>query len=240
MLKYLKYYKIVFSSLFITGFQALKIIANSLLGIQTREKVDAISKKWAQKLVKEIELKIEVKGLENIPNEKNQSYIFMSNHCSIYDIPIAIAVFSGSIRMLAKKEMKYYPLLGQAMSSGEYLFVDRKNLNSALEDLKIAEKKMKSGIKVWIYPEGTRSIDGKIKNFKKGGFHLALGANAIIIPVSFKGSGNILAPHSLKLKIGQEVLINVGKPIYAKNYTKESVNNLKDDTEKIIRSLHES
>ena len=236
----IKHYKVIVACLFITGIQSLKIILNSILGILTRKKVDAISKEWAQKLVKEIELDLKIEGLENVSYVKNQAYIFMSNHLSLYDIPIALSSFPGSIRMLAKKEMKNYPLLGQAMTSGEYLFIDRKNFKSALQDLKHAEEKMKNGIRVWIYPEGTRSADGKIKNFKKGGFHLAIQSKAIIIPVCILGSGDILPPHSYNLKTGQKVLIKVGHPIKAEDYSKDSVEQLKEKTESIIRNLHES
>jgi 1-acyl-sn-glycerol-3-phosphate acyltransferase len=143
----------------------------------------------------------------------------MSNHASLYDIPLIYAALPGSIRMIAKKELFRIPLWGYTTKKIEVLSIDRSNSAQAKLDLNYAKEKMRSGIVLWIAPEGTRSRHGKLNSFKKGGFILALETGATIIPVGIRGSDKILPPGTWHFGLNQKVEIHIGEPIDSTQYT---------------------
>jgi len=139
----------------------------------------------------------------------------MSNHASLYDIPIILASLPGSIRMIAKRELSYIPYFGTSLKHSEFIFIDRKNRLKAIEDLKIAKRNMLNGIVVWAAPEGTRSRNGVLGPFKKGIFKLAQEIDAIIIPVVIIGSRQLLPAKTWQFHPGQHIIVRIGAPIYA-------------------------
>jgi len=142
----------------------------------------------------------------------------MVNHRSHYDIPLSFVSLPGSIRMLTKNELFKIPIWGKGMKAAEFISIDRKNLEQALKDLDEARRLMLSGIVLWVAPEGSRSRTGKLGEFKKGGFMLALQTGAIIIPVGIKGSETILPPDSLDFYLNRKVDITIGEPLDAALY----------------------
>lgn len=150
----------------------------------------------------------------------------MSNHRSHYDIPLTILSLPASIRMLTKKELFKIPLWGRGMAAGEFICIDRNNIEQAKQDLKKAREKMEDGIVLWIAPEGTRSRTGRMGTFKKGGFILAIEAGAQIIPVGIRGSEKVLQPKTWEFFLDQKVDIHIGKPIDASAYTLENKDEL--------------
>jgi 1-acyl-sn-glycerol-3-phosphate acyltransferase len=123
--------------------------------------------------------------------------------------------------MLTKKELFKIPLWGRGMAAGEFICIDRKNIEQAKQDLKKAREKMEDGIVLWISPEGTRSRTGRMGPFKKGGFILAIEAGAQIIPVGIRGSEKVLQPETWEFFLDQKVEVYIGKPIDASAYTLE-------------------
>jgi 1-acyl-sn-glycerol-3-phosphate acyltransferase len=131
-------------------------------------------------------VKIELRGMENLVPGRN--YIFMSNHASNLDPPILIPVIPGRCSVLVKKELFRLPILGTGMKMVNLVPVDRSNRESAIESVNAATQVLRQGLHMVIYPEGTRSSDGRLLPFKKGPFHLALDSGVPIVPVTLLGT----------------------------------------------------
>jgi 1-acyl-sn-glycerol-3-phosphate acyltransferase len=131
-------------------------------------------------------IKIEIRGAENL--SPGRSYIFMSNHVSNLDPPILIPVIPGRCSVLVKKELFRLPILGTGMRMVGLVPVDRSNRESAIESVNAATEVLRQGLHMVIFPEGTRSTDGRLLPFKKGPFHLAADSGVPIIPVTLLGT----------------------------------------------------
>jgi len=204
----------------------LSSVAIYLSKFGTRQQMNDLICAWSRKLMDVVKLSVQVfnpYGFQFLPN---QVYIIMSNHASLYDIPLIFTSLPGSIRMIAKKELMRVPIWGLAMKRADFIFVDRENRTQAMRDLVVAKEKMMTGIVIWMAPEGTRSKNGKLNVFKKGGFMLALETGAIILPVGIRGAEKILPAKTLKFTLNQQVEVHVGKPIDTRNYTVKTRNEL--------------
>jgi 1-acyl-sn-glycerol-3-phosphate acyltransferase len=131
-------------------------------------------------------VKIVVRGVENL--EPGQNYIFLSNHVSNLDPPLLIPVIPGRCSVLVKKELFRIPILGTGMKLAELVPVDRSNREAAIESVNAAIKVLQHGLHMVIYPEGTRSADGRLLPFKKGPFHLAIDSGVPVVPVTLLGT----------------------------------------------------
>ena len=173
--------------------------------------VQFIMSKWAWFLLKLAGVKIEVNGLENIT--QGESYIFISNHASLLDIPTVCLGLPFQLRFLAKKELFKIPLFGPALLSAGHIKIDRGNLESAVKSLKEAAIVLKKrGYSALVFAEGTRSLNGEVGRFKKGGVILALSMGIPIVPVSISGSASLAAKGVYLVKSGK-IKMTIGKPI---------------------------
>ena len=161
----------------------------------------------------------------------------MSNHSSLYDIPLMFVTLPGSIRMLTKKELFRIPVWGKGMKDGEFISIDRDNRRQAFRDLEEAKKKLESGVTLWVAPEGTRSRTGKIGPFKKGGFMLAMKTGATIVPVGIRGSFEVLPAKTSCFELGRKAEIHIGTPIETRNLSKRDMDRLITEVESRIRLL---
>jgi 1-acyl-sn-glycerol-3-phosphate acyltransferase len=142
----------------------------------------------------------------------------MSNHQSHLDIPMLYATLpSPTIRMLAKKELFEIPLWGRGLRAAEYIEVDRSNHAAAIRSIETAARLVRDGVSIYLAPEGTRSRDGRIGKLKKGGFHLALGTGAPIVPVAVQGTIDILPRGGKVMQTGRQVRVTIGTPIPVEN-----------------------
>lgn len=141
-------------------------------------------------------VKIKTEGLENV--DKNEKYLIVSNHQSVFDIPVIGAALPLNIRIIAKKELSRFPLFGQMLLLYDFVFVDRHNQRKAVRDLKKAADLLKY-YSFLIFPEGTRSKDGSVGIFKTGGLSLAFESGVKILPVAIIGVDKIM-------KIGQLIV----------------------------------
>ena len=165
---------------------------------------------WARTILFVSGVKIKTSGVDKLGPER--SYIFMANHQSNFDI---LAVFAGlpfQFRWLAKAELFKIPIFAQGMRGCGYISIDRKNRESAFRSLRMAADRIKNGASVMIFPEGTRSRDGKLLPFKKGGFVLAKGAGVPIVPVAITGSFDIMAKTGIRIRSGN-ITVTVLDPI---------------------------
>ncbi len=221
MLNTLARYWIVSRSIFTTWFWSLIAMSVIIPGLRSRQRSNYFVRTWSASLLRIIDLDYQVFNPHNVKFEPGKHYIVMCNHSSLYDIPLSVMAIDGSVRMLAKKELRHIPIFGYAMAKNEFLFIDRKNRNQAIKDLKLAAEKMRSGIILWIAPEGTRSRDGRLLPFKKGGFMLAIETGATIVPLGIRGAIDIVEPRTFKVKRGQHAEMHIGQPIDASAYTLE-------------------
>jgi 1-acyl-sn-glycerol-3-phosphate acyltransferase len=194
-------------------------VVEALAGRLTRETCDRRLSQWAERLVREAGIDLEVSGLEHA--REGEPLVLMSNHQSHYDVPILFRTFPGSMRMVAKTELYRIPVFGQALSAAEFIAVDRANKERARASIDVAKKRLQSGVHVWIAPEGTRSGTGKLGEFKKGGFILALDTNAKILPITIDGTRHVLPPHSAKVRRNVRVSITYHPRIDPAPYGKD-------------------
>lgn len=192
--------------------------------------------KWAGILINWCGIKVKrnilTKSEEFVP-----PILFMSNHQSHYDIPTIYTTLPIFTMFLAKKELRKIPFLGWAMWVVGFVFIDRKRREEAFKAIEEAAKQFVEEKKsIVIFPEGTRSKDGSIGQFKKGGFHLAIQAKAKIIPIGIWGTIKVLPKGSWFVR-PNNVVINVGNPIDASKYSYETMNQLIDEVRKSIEYL---
>jgi 1-acyl-sn-glycerol-3-phosphate acyltransferase len=131
-------------------------------------------------------IKINVLGLSNL--DPARSYIFMSNHASNLDPPVFVPNIPGRCSVLLKKEVLRVPIFGKILKMAEMVPVDRHNRDAAIESVHAAAKVLRRGLNMVIFPEGTRSTDGRLLPFKKGPFHLAVEAGVPVVPVTLLGT----------------------------------------------------
>lgn len=153
----------------------------------------------------------------------NRPYVIMANHCSYLDIPALFIAFPGYTYFIAKKELRRMPFLGWFMILAGMIFIDRKNTLAAKESLAEAAKLIQNGKNVIIFPEGTASKNGKMGEFKKGGFHLAADANAYIAPIRIQGTYQIW-PSASKLNMRRGTIdVYFGSPLSAEDYLSQDL-----------------
>ncbi len=146
-------------------------------------------------------IKIKVSGLENIP--AGRSCIFMSNHVSNLDPPVELPLLPGRCSVLLKKELMSIPILGHAMRLGKFVPVARGHRRDAAQaSVEAAADALRSGLHILVYPEGTRSLDGRLSTFKKGPFFLAQQTQAPIIPIALSGTQTMMCKGSYAITPG--------------------------------------
>jgi 1-acyl-sn-glycerol-3-phosphate acyltransferase len=194
-----------------TGVLSSATVWDSIRGRLTLERGDEIVRTWSKQLLSQVDVKLCVNGLERI--EAGRTYVVMSNHQSLYDIPTILAALPLRIRMMAKAELFKVPLWSQAMTAAGFVPVHRSQREKAAQDLRAAHDAISRGINIWIAPEGTRSPDGQLLPFKQGGFVLAALAKVPILPVTIDGTRGILPARALRFVKGVEVKVTVGEPV---------------------------
>ncbi|MBS1492798.1 MAG: 1-acyl-sn-glycerol-3-phosphate acyltransferase [Bacteroidetes bacterium] len=155
-------------------------------------------------------VKLTVVGKEFI--DKKESYIFITNHQSMFDIPILMQAAPANIRFIYKKSLTQVPIFGWAMYLSGYIPIDRDDPRAAMRTLKEAARRLAHGICLVIFPEGTRSEDGELGEFKRGTFILAEGSDAKIITGTIIDSYKILSKGKLHIN-GGNVKVIFNKPI---------------------------
>lgn len=214
---------IMIKSALLTAYYSLFLLVRLPGKPLTRQYVDHKIQIWVNHILNAAKATYTVVNPHQVVPKTSKKTIIMSNHSSLYDIPLAFKVFpQHTIRMLAKKELAKIPFMGQAMIAAEFPFIDRKNRTQAFKDLERTKQLMESGAVIWIYPEGTRSKNGRVAPFKKGAFITAIEAQATIIPVGIRGAFDILPPHSNQLNLKQNAELHVGEPIDASEFTLEN------------------
>lgn len=197
-------------SFVLTTLVAATLAALSALWDRTGDGVLKLARLWSRIVLGVPGVKLEV--AQRAPLDPRRPYIVMANHASMIDIWAVLLAVPVPFRFIAKKQLGAIPLFGWAMRAGRFIFIDRQNAASARRSIAEAARRIKSGQSVVIFPEGTRTRDGRLNAFKKGGFHLALDSGAAIVPVAIHGSRALMPRGSALIRSGT-VRVDIGEPI---------------------------
>jgi 1-acyl-sn-glycerol-3-phosphate acyltransferase len=190
-----------------------------------------IARRWAKIILWATGVRVSIEGLEQVPKEG--SYVFMSNHQGSYDIFALHGYLPFDFKWLAKKELFSIPFFGWTLAAAGYISIDREGNRDTVKAMNEAARRIHDGMSVLIFPEGSRSPDGLIQPFKKGGFSLAIKSKAPIVPVSIAGSREIM-PKGQKVASPGKIRIRVGAPIHTQECTLRDWNELMKRVAEVI------
>lgn len=189
-----------------------RFLMSSMVGNGTIQRCDELMDWWARKIFKSGNAELTTVGNHHL--DPTRPYLFMSNHTSILDIPAAYASSSHSIRMVMKKELKNFPIWGQALVASGFVPVSRAgNREEAIKQMAEAKRQLDRGVSIWVYPEGTRSRSGELADFKKGGFHVARDLGMEIVPVWISGTRDAVPADTFKVTYNHKCRVAFGAPV---------------------------
>ncbi|NLD99960.1 MAG: 1-acyl-sn-glycerol-3-phosphate acyltransferase [Fibrobacter sp.] len=170
-------------------------------GLLSRKFARFVARLWNQHLLWVGGVKISVDGLNKLG--QNKRYVFIANHQSALDIPVLYAGLNQQVSFIAKKELFMIPIFGWGLRVIGHIWIDRGNARKAIESIKRAVMRMKKeNVSLILFPEGTRSCDGKVLDFKQGSFSLALQAGVQVVPVAILNSAEMLPKSSFQIRSG--------------------------------------
>ena len=193
-----------------------------------------VFRKWTYFTINIIGMEIEVEGFENIPDK---TCVFMGNHQSILDIPVMRYSTQRTLDFVAKKELAKAPLIGYWITHVKSVTIDRDNVREGMKAINQAVNNIKDGYNFTIFPEGTRSKDGKIHEFKKGSVKIATKSKAPIVPVAIKGTSACF--EDSKEFVPGKVKVIFGEAIETENISREVEKELMLRVEESVRNLYE-
>ncbi len=155
---------------------------------------------------------IRVRSVGHEQLEEGRAYLFMSNHVSNLDPPIITPLLGRRIAIIAKQELFKIPFFGRAMYAGNFVAVNRSDRKAAVESIREAATVLQSGLGMLVFPEGTRSRNGKLLPFKKGPFHVAMEAGVPVVPITITGSHEAWPKGKMYMRKG-EVVVTFHPPI---------------------------
>lgn len=198
------------------------------------KRVHRITRVWSRLILAISGVTVKVKGLSQL--EPKHQYVFMVNHQSHIDIPVLVQSLPAfQLRWIAKRELLWVPFFGWAMWSGKHITVNRADRFDASGSLKKAKQRMKGGISLVIFPEGTRSSDGHLLPFKRGGLLLAVKTQTPIVPVTIVGSSAILPKGDWRVRSGQ-IEVTVGAPVAVESYRPGALRALSGYVQELIEN----
>jgi len=175
-------------------------------------------------------IRVRVEGLETIPPGV---CIFAANHTSNVDPLAFIPAIPRRVSILVKSELFRIPILTTAMRMAKFVPVDREDKEAAAASVEVAVHTLKEGLSLAVYPEGTRSSDGRLKPFKKGTFVMAIEAGVPIVPVSISGAQHLMRKGEWTIRPG-EIVVRFGSAVEASEYTMERRMELLNRVEELV------
>lgn len=170
---------------------------------------------WSRSFFRLMFLPVSIDGTEHI--QPNQSYVFVSNHQSMFDVWLIYGWLPVVFKWLMKAELRKVPFVGTACKAAGHIFVERQNAKASMESLKRIEEQLTNGVCTVIFPEGTRSKDGQTGRFKRGAFQIALDLGLPVIPLSLSGCFEVL-PKGKPFVHCHPVHMHIGEPIDLKQF----------------------
>ena len=169
-----------------------------------------VARVWGRGLLASSGLRLRVLGSGDL--DRRRGYVFMSNHRGLFDIPALLVSLPVQTRFLAKRSLFRIPIFGWAIALGGFVNIDRENLTTARDSFSTAIGRLRQGVSLLVFPEGTRSDGAELLPFKRGGFLLALKSGLPIVPVGITGSGVARRRGSLKIR-PRRIRVHYGRPI---------------------------
>lgn len=188
---------------------------------------------WCRLIAWTIGARIKVRGAENL--DQARAYVYMANHCSLVDIPAMFAYLPYQFKIMAKKELFFVPFMGWHLWTAGNFPVDRSDPRRTALSLRNVVDGVRAGKSLAVFPEGTRSPDGKLGEFKPGSFKIALRAGVPVVPIAIRGTHQVLPKHSLVPRPGKVEVI-IGKPISTSGMTEKDVRTLMAAVHRAIES----
>lgn len=155
-------------------------------------------------------VKIEVRGRENI--DRKTSYVFVANHQGAYDIFLIFGYLNHNFKWMMKKSLEKIPFVGYACKVSKHIMVDRSSAAAIQRTMDTAKEILKDGMSLVVFPEGSRTPDGKMKPFKRGAFMLAAEFGLPIVPLSIEGSYGVMKKSTYEITPGK-IILTIHKPI---------------------------
>ena len=179
------------------------------------EFVHKVQQFWSRSFFWLMFLPVSVDGTEHI--KPGQSYVFVANHQSMFDVWLVYGWLPVIFKWLMKAELRKVPFVGTGCKAAGHIFVDRRNAKAAMESLKEVEKQLVNGVCTVIFPEGTRSLNGEVGRFKRGAFQIAWDLGLPVIPLSLDGFYEVL-PKGKPFVRRHPVHMHMGEPIDLKQF----------------------
>ncbi len=196
--------------------------------------VHLMARTWSRGLLWAGGVRLETRFAAPLPTDR--PYVFMANHQSLYDIPALITALPGQTRFLAKRGLFQIPVFGWALKVGGFISIDRGDRSRAGESFAEAIRELGAGASAVVFPEGTRSGDGKLLPFQRGGFLLALKSGLPIVPVGIHGSREVRAKQSLRIRPGR-IIVSCGRPLDSADYGVRDKARLMEDVRRRVLAL---
>ncbi len=193
---------------------SLVAIFLSFFGVDERF-LQRFPRAWARLILAAAGVRVTVRGGDDL--DPDRPYIFAANHTSQFDIFALQGYFTQDFRWMAKKELFDIPIFGRGMRRAGYIPVDRSRGREALKSLQEAAQRIAAGTSVVIFPEGTRSPDGRLKPFKTGAMVLAIKSGVPIVPVGIRGAHEVM-PKGKLLCLPGHIEVRIGRPIDLAGY----------------------
>ncbi len=188
---------------------------------------------WARFVCGITPMFLTVTGREHIDHA--QSYVVVANHQSVYDMLSIFGHLKMNLRWVMKKQLRKVPFLGYSSVRVGNVFVDRSNTEAAIKSIAEAKERIRGGVSMMFFAEGTRSMTGKLGEFKKGAFYMALEMGLPILPVTLDGTMRILPPTTWALFPGRASM-TIHKPVDINGYSLENMGELMAKVKEIIGS----
>jgi len=169
----------------------------------------ALGRTWARLVLAVLGVRVDVRGAEHVPE---RAAVYAANHGSALDIPILLACLPADFRLIHKRSLSFVPVLGWSLRFAGHIAIDRRRPFSARRSLETAVRRLREGVSLAVFPEGTRSPDAQVLPFKRGSFVLAIEAGVAVLPISIDGVKRVVPRGIFSLKPGA-VRITIHPPI---------------------------
>lgn len=199
----------------------------------TGERQHACARTWARLICRTVGARVRVRGAHHI--KPGESYVFLSTHASYMDIPVMLGYIPAQLRIAAKSGVFRLPFLGWHMRRAGHISISRSSTADAVASLQQAASSIRGGLCAFLYPEGTRSADGRLQEFKKGGFRLAMQAGVPVVPVTITGTRALLPRDSIVFRPGA-VTLDIGAPVPTRGLTDADLPRLMAETRRAMLS----
>jgi 1-acyl-sn-glycerol-3-phosphate acyltransferase len=202
----------------------------SLVGLVSRDGVRALSLFWSRLLLRLFRVEVRSEGLERVPRTPA---LYAANHSSSLDILVVLASLPVDVKIIYKRSLSFVPLLGWSIAAAGHIPIDRSNPFRARRSLDAAAERIRGGASVLVFPEGTRSRDGRVGHFKRGSFSLAIEAGAPIVPVSLVGVKPLVPRGLLSLRPGS-VRMRLHPAIPVDGLSTDSAQGLAEEVRQVV------